>query len=401
MASITDLLGKVVGGIGKIADNPLVQGAGMAAAFGANPLVGLLAAGGLQRSRDTRALENEALREDIAGARESRERRGQIADLLTGDFGSGQSVELPGSTVGLFNETIPLPGRREQVPMINTAQGQNMLQGLLAAEQPGVAAQAMFPQQAAPQTEPTDVRTIRAMGLDPLSGEGNRLLRRTLEDQGIDEIDRRMSMMELEMLQSKLTESADKAQRERLQRQVDEAQVKDATMHSFSQLSEMAQLNDVIAGSPLLGNPRFVELVGSGNIRGALSLASIAGIDTREAQRVANALVRFDQLGTALAVTRLTGDAAQLAGTDTRFRTFRDTKPNAALGPATNALVIADTIDEMLSFSSNMGYEMSDVQRLKSLADSIRDKYKSEFEAEESPVRTPGGRPPGEFEAVQ
>jgi hypothetical protein len=203
MAGITDLLGKIVGGIGKVADHPMVQGLGTAAAFGANPLVGLLAAGGIQRSRDTRALENDLTRgqveavqrgnrlqremDDLLGRRQQRALPG--ASQLPGAATGAQLPGVPGVNAPLTQQ--PMAGaantpmlqqplsvgegllRSPSVPFTQTPEGQQALMTNLMQQKPGVALQGLLAQGGGSPT--SFEREMGALGVDVRSPLGMEL----------------------------------------------------------------------------------------------------------------------------------------------------------------------------------------------------------------------------------
>lgn len=379
MAGITDLLGKIVGGIGKVADHPMVQGLGAAAAFGANPLVGLLAAGGIQRSRDSRALENDISREQLQAMR----RTNDLNEELGGLFDSRTQTSLGAPQVpGLQQQPLSLLEgleRRPSVPTVQTPEGQMKLQSLLTQLSPAAAAQAQFSNQT---RNPTALEQKFAAfnqlfpgGKVPENPTPGQLAQMSMLGIDNNNLDETLARFELEKSIWEMQQARTETERKEQEVGIQKAEIKDATMRSFNELSEMARLNDIIANSPLLGNPAVMEAVGSGNVAAIVELAGRFGIDTREAEQVAKAMVRFDQLATQLAITRLSGPAAELAGTDAKFRTYRETKPSTALGPTANALTIADTIEDSLSFAENRGYDVVQRETLLELAKSLRDRY--------------------------
>ena len=123
--------------------NPAVQGVAGAAAFGANPLLGLLAAPGIKSSRDRREMQNE-------NARRSLDARKRLPGLLGEQVGSGQSVTAPGMNLDLLEGGIQeLPGKRYQqsMPYVNTPEGGAELQGLLTDIAPETAVAGMLSSQ--------------------------------------------------------------------------------------------------------------------------------------------------------------------------------------------------------------------------------------------------------------
>ena len=124
----------IVGLLGQIM--PFLQGAGLASAFGANPLVGLLAGPLIKNERqrasaEMRLLQNRLIRDDRSlGAQQ------QLAGIL------GEQVTLPG-----------VPG---QVPRIATPEGRQQAMGLLGDVSPDVVsrvlAQGLF---ASPDEQPS------------------------------------------------------------------------------------------------------------------------------------------------------------------------------------------------------------------------------------------------------
>lgn len=139
------LLGNVGHKVQGLLNNPAVQGIGAAAAFGFNPLLGLLAAPGIKNTRDRRSAENELLRQEIRARNRQEKAQGDLVGLL----GSQAQAAVP-SPIGLLNPNggMDVIGatRRESVPTVATPQGQQQLLGLLAQLAPAQAISTLLAQ---------------------------------------------------------------------------------------------------------------------------------------------------------------------------------------------------------------------------------------------------------------
>lgn len=152
---ILGLLGNVGNKVRGLLSSPTVQGLGAAAAFGFNPLLGLLAAPGIQNSRERKTLENDVLRQSLVDAK----RRSSAAQDLTGLLGEQTTATVP-SPIGLLNmeggvDAIPAT-RMGQVPTVSTPGGQDRLLGLLAQLAPEQVAERFLSQPSAPEFK-TDI----------------------------------------------------------------------------------------------------------------------------------------------------------------------------------------------------------------------------------------------------
>ena len=147
-----DTLKRLGGGVLGLAQNPTVQGALGAAAFGANPLLGLLIGPALQNKRDRAELENQELRQRVT----SNKRRLEAQEALPGLLEPIQGVG-----------TVLSPEGAAQA----SAQRRSDLIGALGTLSPDATANSVlgqvFPQQQQTRT-PTSVAEFRALqGMSP------------------------------------------------------------------------------------------------------------------------------------------------------------------------------------------------------------------------------------------
>lgn len=138
---IGGLLGRIGSGIQGLLGNPLVQGVGMAAAAGANPLLGLLAAPAIQSSRDRKAAELELLRQGVR----RRQRQEAAQEELTGLLGRREFIQSPVGLLNLEGGVDVLPAQRS-VPAVQTPEGQQQLMSILTQLSPDAVASGMLGQ---------------------------------------------------------------------------------------------------------------------------------------------------------------------------------------------------------------------------------------------------------------
>jgi hypothetical protein len=143
MAEETGILGKIGKGIGGILGHPFVQGLGGAAAFGANPILGLLAGSMLKGSREQRELDNEVTRQGLTASRRREGGISDLKDLLGGSVPTDRLLDVEGGPSQIIQSATP----GGTASLLSTPRGQDkLLQGLLDIN-PEAASKSLLDQQ--------------------------------------------------------------------------------------------------------------------------------------------------------------------------------------------------------------------------------------------------------------
>lgn len=380
------ILGKIESGLGKVTDatqgilnNPLVQGVGGALAFGANPLLGLLAAGGIKDSRDRRGLENDALRENLDTAK----RRKTATDTLQGLLADKTTIQDPSLSGGILfgqdenslftpgDAPTPhtIPGRRNQVPSISTDEGLAQAQGLLAEIAPGIAANSILPNQ---RSNPLATRaaTLTQMLGRPLTEDEMLHVGGAKPETTNDTL-----LAELAITRARAEARAAETEEERLakERRVESLEFQGNVNTAADQLFEMADIVTRLDDGGSLTEPGlFAEA--RGNVAGVgSSIAGFLGMDdvSQQLGQGSADTQRFNDLSSSLALTRLAAENFD-ASTNAKFTAFTDTKPKLGSTAAPTNSRIADGLEALLlSDKARSGEGLSPERRLE-VMDMIR-----------------------------
>ena len=363
-----DLLGRVI-------ENPVVQGVGGALAFGANPLVGLLAAPGIKAGRERRALENELLRSELKQRNRQSKAREELRGLL-GDLTSVQALSRELALEGIEGDdpsaVFTIPGKRGEVPTIQTAEGQQRLLGLLADVSPNVAAQGLLAN-VLPQTqrsEPTVIRVLRSVGIDPESQKGRDIALSSLVQRGADDATLtriNLALKELELqktLRDLQGEDTDKTKK----RDFLEADI----TKTLSDALTFLDLNDKLEGTFLQpGQP------GTGIRRSLASLGAEVGgafgADTSGAQENVENLDKFSKLASTFGIKAITRLRDAGAITDAKFSVLQQSIAGIGVNPGANRQITADLIDEFLTLAEIEGIDIPNARELRRRARDARE----------------------------
>lgn len=369
------LLGKIGSGLEGLLNNPLVQGLAGATAFGASPLLGLLAGGQINAGRKASALENDILREQLSGIRKQQGATDQLQGLLS----SQSTVQGPTRQAGLLDveggqpSPFNLPGRRQSVPTIQTPGGQQQALGMLGQIAPGATAQGLLANMFPPQRANTSQMKLdgfeSAVGRRATEQEAANIFGAASSDTKIDEL---LAESRLFMLNQQLREATTQAETDAAERRIETETIDGAVFASLNQLAEMAEINTQRATGGVLAQPGF----GSEQKQFAAQLGSLlTGPFNPELSQdlgsVAQNNERFDQLANTLAITRLNFESFN-AGTDSRLQAWRDTKPSSDLQGSTNNLVIADTIQGALDVAESRRLSVPDRAKFEALIKQLR-----------------------------
>ena len=366
------LLGKIGGGIGKVLNNPHLQGLLGAAAFGANPLIGLLAGQGIKGGRDKRELENEVMRRDLTSRRELRDllgRRVPTDRLLDVEGGPATALtELAPSAA--VNPVTGAPGvtPNGSVAAIDMPGGQQELMGLLGELAPGVVAQGMMGQQAQPSAFDEKINFIGQL-LGPDSPEFKEAsLRIAGGAEPGTTLDELIAGFQLRMLERDLADAEGEAATKALELQVERKTLESGVHKSLNQIREMIALNEQLSQSGLL--TRQGPLADSR----AAGAAALGMVGFEEQGEDAAAAARFDGLTKNLAIMGIQTGSFN-GNTDTKFNAYRDTKPSSRQGSKANALTLADTLEGVLALADANEVPLETLQSWEELLEQTRLKY--------------------------
>lgn len=248
--------------IGGLFSNPVVRGVAGAAAFGVNPLLGLLAVPALRNQREARALEMETRRTDLR----DRNRRRQSIDRLQ----------------GLLAARGTPPFREDaDVPRIETPAGQRQALGLLADISPNVAAQGLLstvsPQQ---RSEPATLRLVRALR-DPSLDEGQKeLIRQNVAGQGGEGLLQQIELQRAQIdLQRSLLDFQEKTNTQKDLETERERTIRTQSTNILSLVEKATELENQFLqpGAPLMQGREFAA--GVGRLAGDLFGTDTPGLD--------------------------------------------------------------------------------------------------------------------------
>ena len=372
---------------------PYLLGAGLAAAGGFNPAVGLLAGPGLAAGRDRRKLENEMTREQIRGLRSQNEGIERVQSVLRThtvpqpsnlllDVEGGEPMSLQGI---VDPERAQLSESR--VP-IDTPEGRNDLLSAMMGAAPGGTSQSLLGELLPPSRKPTGfeqdlmrIDFLKKMGLsdEELQKATVRMFTgKPSDDLGLEAI---MAQLELQMTMMELNRAQEADEVERLKREQTEKKVEVSTLRSFGELRELSRLNDVLANARYIKPGLVSELMAKG-IPVVTAIAQSQGLEGPELDRLEAewaAYQSFNQLANSIAISRMGADAEEFARSDTRLRAFRDTKPSFNLGAATNGMVISRMFEELLDFSDIMKFSIPEKDAIEAEIARIKNVYSGEF----------------------
>lgn len=337
------LLGKIGSGLEGLLNNPLVQGLAGSAAFGASPLLGLLAGGQINAGRKQRSLENDILREQLSGIRRQQGAADQLQSLLSGSVPTDRLLDVEGGPASIIPSATP----GGSVPTAATAGGQRQITGLLPQLAPAATAQGLlgniFPTQRA---APAVVRVAdEVFGVAP-STEKTAWIKENFNPNASAEAQR--ATIEMLRAQVELENSTDERDRTRREEDVEIATFNNSLNTVIDQLFELADVNEQLAGTGQ--RPGFGAGARSSLGSAGAFAADVVGLDelSGELQGNVNLAERFDTLANEILIESLnTGDFD--ARTDTKFRQFSSTKPTRdGMGSRANSLAIADKFDAAL-----------------------------------------------------
>lgn len=325
------LLGRIGGGIKGILGSPAVAGAAAAGLTGLNPLLGLLAAPAIASNRERRALENQALREQLTAAK----RQNAQADRAQAAMEQLSGILNPAPVTA----DVPLPPamaaqraqseRGEVLGLLGQIAPESVAQGILGQ---------VFPQ--GERAEPADLRMMDALGI-PRTPEGFEQFNRMKGDGGIDDLLKRLQADALIREREKETKEAAQAETEAAR----------SIQSRLSRATHLIELTDSLEGT-------FLE-PGSFGIEGRRTLASggaevldLLGFDDR-AEQIRQNVANFDKMRKEAnafvndILADLTGQVSEM-----RIQAIKSGMANENISPPAIRSIMGQTIDLALSEAS-------------------------------------------------
>lgn len=334
------LLGEITRRAQGLLGNPFVQGVSGAAAFGANPLLGLLLGSELKRGRDRREVGNEIERRKLSGL-----------ERLPGLLSDQTTVQDPRLETGLLNleggvDPLSIPGRRRSVPAASTPEGQAELLGALTDISPQTGVQGLL-SSILPQTQRAAPAVVRVADELGLTGEDrNDFIRKNFNPNAGAEA--QQATIDLMQAQIQLLNATDDRERTIAEEGVERAEFNNSLNTTVDNLFELADVNEQLSSTGQ--RPGFGAEARSAGGSAIAFGADVLGFDefAGEVQSNVNLAERFDTLANEILIDSLnTGNFD--ARTDTKFRQFSSTKPTrAGMGSRANSLAIADKFDAAL-----------------------------------------------------
>ena len=345
--------------------NPSVQGLAGAAAFGANPLVGLLAGQLLKGNRDNRAVENEK-------ARRSLRAQERLPGLLAQDINMPQRKASPVDPVTGRRRMIPGlldvdPGDdvsgteafdpgvvgRTSVPLVSTRAGNAELQGLMADMEPQTFVQGQLANQASPTAFDQRWGLFRQMFPDGVPNNPSPTEKAVLQFIGAADENSSLETLrlgaDLARINLELENTRDERTITQLDHQRERVEFGNNLNKSADALFEMADINSQLAEGSAITAPGF-GAKGRSTVASALSFGAGA-LGAREFSEEmgsgSDLTARFDDLSNSLALDRLAVEDFD-AGTNQRFQAFINTKPQVGRGQRPTDLRIADNLEALL-----------------------------------------------------
>jgi hypothetical protein len=351
--------------------NPLFNlGVGLLSASGPSPqpvslgqaLGSAVQFAGQQQSR---ASQNQALREQMTQQARQRQAREQLFEQLQGGTANAQLPQLPAPFGATTSAAQALPGGEQPTGLLGQPQ-QNQL-GLLAQAFPEQFGQAaigqLFPQQRA---DTSLVRNLQAAGIDPMSAEGQEIIRQNLTGgQQSEQLDQILKGLQIQQIQTQREEAATTKERET-------ADARLSVFNTFDALNEIVTINDRLEGTIGETGAGFDEIRRAAS--GPLSvLIGLLGGDERKARQVAADFNRMEQLTTNNAINSLFGD--QVGGgtlTNQKLDTFLQTKPGISRPPDTNRRILADMLESNLQSADKLKINLSNREAIEARIKQLR-----------------------------
>lgn len=330
------LLARLAGGVQSVVSSPITQGVGLAAAFGLNPALGLLAAPGIARNQERGTAAQKLLTRRLQEMETRDNARNAVSSLIGMVSQRGPGLDpLQTQFLQASNE-------------INPGAAIQQLGGLLG-----------FGQE--PRAEPSIVRELDAVGL-PRTVEGIEALSRAKHAGTATDDELRGTLLALQV-----------AERQRLaaQGERDEAQRRRTmavqTSSTFKKLTELATLTERLQGTALETGSPFNEVMRDVLAGGAPVLERL-GFDGERASSTVADFDRFNKLATELqiAAASLEGSSAQ---TNMRFEALRESMANIGTSPGAIPLILSDVTRSLLDAAEIEGLQLESRDEMRAFAE--------------------------------
>lgn len=375
-------MANILGNVRKFIAAPETRGVLGAAAMGANPLLGLLAAPALRSRREKQdlarerfRLENEAARKALKDKQRQREAVQRLQTML-GDF---SMVQGPGSTLNLESVSGPstpvsVPGRKAMVPMLSTGEGRQEALGLLADAAPdqfgGILGRQLFPQEQS-RALPRDVEAAIAADPQFLSrpGVAEALRERALNPQGdiqtqLDATRALIQRLELEAKSQEL-EAADEEQRR------NKARVRTSISGDLKRAREAIDLQQDLAQTALSSGLPFADFM-SVLQAGGSAIAERFGFDAERARELVAKRDRLRKLFSSNVIQSIP-TLGELGGlTNDKLELIRASSPSLENQPEANALLFADQLGFALQGAEIAGIDIPNRGEIEAFMEDIR-----------------------------
>lgn len=223
----------------------------------------------------------------------------------------------------------------------------------------------------AQRAEPSLIREMRAVGIDPATPEGRETwlalkVREGATDAELEKLRLQMTQFTFEREQRA---EAEKERTAEQHRQVAKVELGNSARY----LAELADLNAKLAstwarsGSVGLDQRRAVQMTRA-------EIGELLGIPQNEARQVLAWLDRANKLSSELLIASLGRVAGAGMGqlTNDRLRLSAQTMPGLAIDPQANNLLIADKLEELLQISEIEGIEVPDVDTYRQRVEQLR-----------------------------
>ena len=349
-----------------------IKGAGTAALMGANPLLGLLAGGAIKNNRMKREAENKMLRDRMTATDELTGLLNSKTTTAAPTVGPSKVVEgLP----GMF-EPFAIPGKRGEVPTVQTPEGQQQLLGIMSKLNPGATGASLLPKQNARTN--TMAQRIGALqqealrrGLSP--EETNAFIDANLSSGSFDPMAMLAGQMQEERLaaQRLANEEAQKtAEREADERRRGIASQTASLRSTLRGIDDLAKNNEFLAGTILrpgwAAEPRKTGLSAWETAKRAF------GGDTATEQQLLQSFGDFEKGAANLLNDLLPQLEGINANTDNRLAQIRKSLADVGNEPGTNAKILSETIYDLLDIATIEGFEIPNEQKWLSMAENLR-----------------------------
>lgn len=354
MAEDRGLLGKIGSGIQSLLGNPLAQGIGTAAAFGFNPLVGLLAEPTLRNNREVATLRNEQARAAVEGQR-------AFTDIL------GRNVPQPMPTQELLqvdapSEFVGFRSKRE-VPFIQTPEGQQEAMAAISQFAPGAVAQNLLQKQS-PTRVPADIQVVDAIQAARANGDTERaeLLEKTLSKQDP------LALLRATELQLQVQKMIQQQQEAAAGQQQEEVSIPNELDTAGNLLLSVDRAITNLEGSNLFGNPllddpdsdvlKALQFAPEFGFAGAANLAGLQGVNSKE--ELQTLLDRAQTFGSQTN-TLLNNVLENLTNVRSDFRAeiVQSNKPTFGVRAGPNRVRLSNIIQQTLNEDEKVGFKMN------------------------------------------